>query len=142
MTTTLLSPTTTSTRPAPSPPQTIARAASPTIGTVPEPPATTKPDLSAAEANFKLCGQIEYADQAVTAGNFVAGGLRLAAGISSYGDIADAGLVQLTRQMLSTGKAGDADGYTAARSGAAALCAQLGRPIAVGGIQCVTTPCP
>lgn len=70
------------------------------------------------------------------------GGLRLASGISSYGDTADTGLVQVARRMLSTGKAGDADGYTAARAEAAARCAQLGRPIAIGGIQCVTTPCP
>ncbi len=91
---------------------------------------------------MKLCGQIEYADDAVVRGNFIAGGLRLGIGIADYGEIADPTLVQLARQMLSAGKAGDAEGYVAARGQAAARCQALGRPIAVGGIQCVTTPCP
>lgn len=98
--------------------------------------------LTMAEANVKLCGQIEFADQAVTSGSFVAGGLRLASGISSYGSIANPGLVQLARNMLDAGKNGDAEGYVAQRDQAAVTCAALGRPIVVGGVQCVTAPCP
>ncbi|MGQ0743091.1 MAG: hypothetical protein ACT4OS_01870 [Acidimicrobiales bacterium] len=108
----------------------------------PATPTTSAPALSRAEANSRLCGQIEYADEAVTRGSFIAGGLRLAAGISDYAEVAEPALVQLARQMLESGKAGDADGYVATRSQAVTLCEQLGRPIRVGGIQCVTTPCP
>ena len=110
--------------------------------TVATTPVTTVAPLSSAEASVQLCAQIEYADEAVVAGNFLAGGLRLASGISSYGDTADSALVASARTMIAAGKAGDADGYVAARAQASAHCTRLGRPIATGGVQCITFPCP
>jgi len=106
------------------------------------PPATARPELSRTEASTKLCQAIRSANDAVMGGNFVAGGLRLSGGISSYADAADPALVSAARSMLSAGLNGDADGYVSARLTAANVCSSFGVVISTGGVECLTDPCP
>jgi hypothetical protein len=113
------------------------------VATVPPAPATTAaPVLSAAEASGKLCDAVISGDAAVRAGNLVAGGLRLAGGISTYGDAAVPAVSGAARAMLSAGRAGDDEGYVVARSGAATACAPFGRTVPTGGLRCIQAPCP
>jgi len=98
--------------------------------------------LSRAEASTKLCQSIASANEAVMGGNFVAGGLRLNGGISSYADSADPAVVSAARSMLSAGLNGDADGYVLARGTAASACSTYGVVIPTGGVECFTDPCP
>ena len=128
----------------PTPPATTPSTAATTADatTRPATTTTTRPSLSRAEATAGLCAAIESADRAVVSGDFVNGGLRLSRGIGAYANAADPAVAAPARQMLSAGVAGDADGYVAARSVAAAGCARAGFPIVVGGVPCSQQPCP
>ncbi len=120
------------------------------------PPATTEPPPTIApgpsttervlpeEATRVLCGEIGAAARMVSAGDAVAGGLRLQRAVQIYGRFADPTVVSPARLMLSAGLAGDFGAAVAAGQDAASACARLGYPIGSfgGPIQCVAAPCP
>jgi hypothetical protein len=98
--------------------------------------------LSRSEATSALCADLETAVGLVIQNQAVAGGVRLANAIGSYGSSADPSVVEPARRMLAAGIRGDIEAGAIATEEAINACERLGFPIDLPIIVCVTAPCP